>query len=79
MPSRKYHSEKEPVMNARSKGNIENVRLLNRQQAAEYTGMGLNACRTWCNQIGATLVFSTRIIRFDKNVIDAELDRLAGR
>lgn len=59
----------------RNKGDIHAIRMLNRQQAAHYTGMGLNACRAWCDEIGATVRFSERVIRFDKQVIDAALDR----
>lgn len=60
----------------RNTGDIAKIRMLNRQQAAQYTGMGLNACRAWCDEIGATKRFSERVIRFDKQVIDAALDRI---
>ena len=60
----------------RNTGDIAKIRMLNRQQAAQYTGMGLNACRAWCDEIGATRKFSERVIRFDKQVIDAALDRI---
>ena len=65
-------------MNARNQGDITNTRLLNRQQAAQYTGMGVNACRAWCDRIGATRILSERVVRFDKRVIDAALDGMTN-
>lgn len=64
-------------MLARNSGDITAIRMLNWQQAAQYTGMGLNACRAWCDEIGATRKFSDRCVRFDKNIIDAALDKLS--
>ena len=62
-------------MLARNVGELENIRMLTLRQAAQYTGTGLNTCRAWCDEIGATRKFSDKCVRFDKTVIDAALDR----
>lgn len=65
-------------MRAANRGTIEETRMLNRQQAATYCGMGLSSCRAWCDSIGATRRFSERIVLFDKKIIDAALDCMEG-
>lgn len=52
------------------------VRMMNLQQACEYTGMGVTFLRKWAGEIGATRVFSARMTRYDKTVIDAALDKM---
>lgn len=61
-------------MNKFNLGTIEETRMLTIEQAVKYTGRGRNACRDWCNAIGATRHYG-RMVRYDKKVIDAELDR----
>ena len=62
-------------MIARDIGDIDNIRMLTLKQAAQYSGIGLNTCRAWCDEIGATRKFSDRVVRFDKQVIDEALSR----
>lgn len=52
------------------------ARLLTIEQAAGYVGMGKSSFRKWANEIGATRVFSARMTRYDREVIDAALDAL---
>lgn len=49
-------------------------RLLNEQAAMKYTGMGRSFLRSWAEEIGAVVVFSSRLRRYDKRVIDPNID-----
>ena len=62
-------------MNRPNRGNPADARLLTPEQAQVYTGMGRTTCRKFCDQIGATVKFGT-MVRFDKKIIDKELDKL---
>lgn len=54
----------------------EGVRMMTIEQGCEYTGMGKNSFRRWANEIGAVHVFSSRMTRYDRRVIDAALDEI---
>lgn len=60
----------------RTKGAIEDTRMLAADQAEQYTGMGRTTFRAWADKIGATRKFGRRVM-FDKVVIDRALDAMA--
>lgn len=52
-------------------------RMLTRAEGAAYTGMGLTNFTRWARKIGAERHFGSSV-RFDRVVIDAALDAMAG-
>ena len=58
-------------------GTIER-RMLNIKEVMKLTGFGRQRERAFCDRIGATRKFSERTIRFDRKVIDKELDAMEG-
>jgi len=56
---------------------IEGKRMLRESDAMQYTGMGRTSFRKWARDIGAVRKFGEKAVRYDKNVIDAEFDRMA--
>lgn len=54
-------------------------RMLNIKKGARYAGMGETYFRKWAEQIGAVRVFSPRMTRYDKVVIDRALDEMAQK
>lgn len=55
-----------------------NGRLLNIKEAAELLGMGTTSARAWLDEAGATRKISTRIVRYDRTVIDKALDEMGA-
>ncbi len=60
-----------------SKVNIDGKRLLNVDEVKFFTGLGRDAARRFCDQIGATRKFGSRVL-FDKELIAAALDKMSG-
>lgn len=60
----------------RANRSSEDVRMMTIEQGCAYTGMGKNSFRRWAHEIGATRVFSARMTRYDKKIIDAALDKM---
>ncbi len=58
------------------KENRSNARMLSEVEACNYVGMGRVYFRQWAAEIGARRVFSKRLVRYDKTVIDAALDAM---
>jgi len=54
-------------------GNLMQKRLLSSREAAAYLGLGLTSTRRFCDSIGATRRFGSRVL-FDRLVIDKALD-----
>lgn len=52
-------------------------RLLSIEEAAQYIGQGINRTRTYMEEIGAVRKMGRRVL-FDRNVIDAALDKLCN-
>lgn len=63
-------------MNKRTINETE-VRMMDVDQGATYTGRGKTAFKAWANQIGATRRFG-RSVRYDRRVIDAALDAMGA-
>lgn len=61
---------------ARTPG-YEGKRMLTEQEGMQYAGMGRNSFRQWAQNIGARRTFG-RSVRYDRQTIDAEFDRLAA-
>lgn len=51
--------------------------MLNIKEVCIYTGRGQVTARKYMDEIGATRKFGRRVL-FDKTVIDAALDKMAG-
>lgn len=58
-------------------GELKEKRLLNIKEVCIYTGRGQVTARKYMDEIGATRKFGRRVL-FDKTVIDAALDKMAG-
>ena len=56
---------------------IENKRMLDAREGAEYCSMGLHSFRQWAETIGAVRRFG-RLVRFDRRVIDNALDEMGA-
>lgn len=54
-------------------------RMLTIKQVMTLTGFGRQRARTFCDRIRATRKFSERTIRYDRKVIEAELDAMGDR
>lgn len=54
------------------------ARMMTVQQASAYCGMGKNTFRKWADQIGATRKFGTKMLRYDRAVIDRVLDEMSS-
>lgn len=54
----------------------DNARMLTLEQGAKYAGMGISFFRKWSAQIGARRVFSDRLVRYDRAIIDKALDEM---
>ncbi len=63
-------------MRRATRGDLKETRMLTIRQACAYTGLGQTTLRSWCKEIGATRKIG-RTLRFDKVVIDQELDTMA--
>ena len=63
-------------MNKRTINETE-VRMMDVDQGATYTGRGKTTFKAWANQIGATRRFG-RSVRYDRRVIDAALDAMSS-
>jgi len=63
-------------MRKSTRNNIAEARLLTLAEACTVTGMGRNRCREFCDRIGATRIFSPRMVRFDKQTIYRVLDEM---
>lgn len=61
-------------MNERVRGAIKDTRWLDLQQGCTYTGLGKTTFRSWAKQIGAEIKLG-RIARYDKNILDAAMDK----
>lgn len=55
----------------------EGKRMLTELEAVEYAAMGRTNFRQWAQKIGARRNFG-RSVRYDKQAIDAEFDRMAA-
>ena len=53
-------------------------RLLSIDEASQYIGRSWLTTRKFCDAIGATRKFGTRLL-FDKKIIDERIDELKGR
>lgn len=62
---------------ARTPG-YEGKRMLTEQEAMQYVGMGRSNFRKWAQEIGCVRRFYGRSVRYDRQTIDAEFDRLAA-
>ena len=51
-------------------------RMLDIRQVMTLTGFGRGRARAFCNRIHATRKFSERVIRYDRKIIEAELDAM---
>ena len=51
------------------------ARLMSREQGASYTGLGRTRFTDWARSIGAERRFGRRVL-FDRQVIDAALDKM---
>ena len=60
---------------------IEKVqpRMLTIKEVMTLTGFGRQRARTFCDKIGATRKFSERTIRYDRKIIEAELDAMGEK
>ena len=54
-------------------------RMLTIKEVMTLTGFGRQQARTFCDRIGATRKFSERTIRYDRKIIEAELDALGTK
>lgn len=63
-------------MNERLRGAITDTRWLDLRQGCTYTGLGRTTFRTWAKENGAEIKIG-RIVRYDKGVIDAAMDKAA--
>lgn len=61
-------------MKERLRGAILDTRWFDLQQGCVYTGLGRNTFREWAKQNGAEIKIG-RIVRYDKGVIDAAMDK----
>lgn len=57
---------------------IGDKRLLTFPEAAYYTSLGMKAIRRYSDEIGATVKWG-RTARCDRNKLDANLDKRAGK
>ena len=57
---------------------LSDKRMLDRYEGAQYTGMGVNSFRKWCEDIGAVRRFG-KSLRFDRVVIDRALDEMGAK
>ncbi|MBQ7536287.1 MAG: polyprenyl synthetase solanesyl diphosphate synthase [Stomatobaculum sp.] len=55
---------------------MKKKRLLNTREMQGYIGQGKDLARRFCDEIGATRKFGSRVL-FDREVIDRALDRMA--
>ena len=55
------------------------VRLLTIKQVMVMTGFGRQRSKSFCDRIGATRRFSERTIRYDRKVIEEELDKMGRK
>lgn len=61
-------------MKERIKGTISDARWLDQQQGCIYTGLGRSTFRKWAKECGAEIKIG-RIVRYDKEIIDAAMDK----
>lgn len=54
-------------------------RMLTIKEVMTLTGFGRSRARAFCDKIGATRKFSERTIRYDRKIIEAELDALGAK
>lgn len=62
-------------MRKRREASGEYVRMLDQKQAEAYTGMGRTSLTSWATKIGAKRKFG-RLVRYDREVIDAAFDAM---
>ena len=60
-------------MRKRLADDITKARYLTIAQGCEYTNMGRNYFLKWCAEIGALRRLSPRMVRVDKDVLDAAM------
>lgn len=60
-------------MRKRLADDITKARYLTIAQACEYTTLGRAYCLRWCEEIGALRRLSPRVLRVDKDVLDAAM------
>lgn len=65
-------------MNERHRGAIADTRWLDLTQGCVYTGLGKTTFRKWAKEQGAEIKIG-RIVRYDKGIIDAAMDKAAKR
>ena len=63
-------------MNKAKRGAIQDARMLTCEQGMNFTGMGRNSFRKFCDEINATRRFG-RMVRYDKELIVREFDRMS--
>lgn len=63
-------------MRSRTNYGFEEVRLMSRQEAERYCGLGVVTVRAWCDEIGATRQIGRRVL-FDRVAIDKAIDAMA--
>lgn len=63
-------------MRSRTNNGFDEVRLMSRQEAARYCGLGVATVRAWCDEIGATWQIGSRVL-FDRVAIDKAIDAMA--
>lgn len=56
--------------------NGSETRMFTIEEASTYAGMGKTYFRKWASEIGAVRVFSPRLTRYDRTVIDKALDEM---
>lgn len=64
-------------MDAKTKINEPDPRLLSITELTHYTGLGRTKAREWAKEIGAVRKIGTRAL-YDRHVIDAALDDQEG-
>ena len=52
------------------------VRLITAQEGADYVGLGVQTFKKWADEIGATKHIGGRAVRYDIEVIDAEIKNM---
>lgn len=62
-------------MRKRLVDDLTKARYLTIAQACTYTNMGRNYLLKWCEEIGALRRLSPRMLRIDKDVLDAAMQK----